>query len=52
MAATVLRRCWGVDLNVHSKATLADAFKLALVKTGRGVTALKSREASSTTAAA
>jgi rsbT co-antagonist protein RsbR len=42
----------GVELNVHSKATLADAFKLALVKTGRGVTALRSREASSTTAAA
>ena len=26
----------GVELNVDSKATLADAFKLALIKTGRG----------------
>ncbi len=33
----------GVELNVHSKATLADAFKLALVKTGRGHALRQSR---------
>ncbi len=35
----------GVELNVDSKATLADAFKLALIKTGRGVSLQKSRAA-------
>ena len=35
----------GVELNVDSKATLADAFKLALIKTGRGVSIQKSRAA-------
>jgi rsbT co-antagonist protein RsbR len=35
----------GVELNVDSKATLADAFKLALMKTGRGLSIQKSRAA-------
>jgi rsbT co-antagonist protein RsbR len=35
----------GVELNVDSKATLADAFKLALIKTGRGVSIQKGRAA-------
>lgn len=39
----------GVELNVHSKATLADAFKLALVKTGRGASLQKSRAADAST---
>ena len=39
----------GVELNVHSKATLADAFKLALVKTGRGVSIQKGRPGGSST---
>ena len=33
----------GVELNVVSKASLADAFLLALKRTGRGVTALAAR---------
>ena len=41
----------GVELNVHSKATLADAFKLALVKTGRGASIQKSRAADTSTSA-
>ena len=41
----------GVELNVHSKATLADAFKLALLRTGRGVSVQKSRAADASTSA-
>ena len=41
----------GVELNVDSKATLADAFKLALIKTGRGVAIQKSRAADASTSA-
>jgi len=39
----------GVELNVDSKATLADAFKLALIKTGRGAAIQKSRAADAST---
>ena len=42
----------GVELNVDSKATLADAFKLALIKTGRGVSIQKSRAADASNSAA
>jgi rsbT co-antagonist protein RsbR len=42
----------GVELNVDSKATLADAFKLALIKTGRGVSIQKSRAADASSSAA
>jgi rsbT co-antagonist protein RsbR len=35
----------GVELNVISKATLADAFSVALRRTGRGVTSLKAKPA-------
>src|SRR5262245_3293377 len=38
----------GVELNVISKATLADAFAVALRRTGRGVAKLKSIEAEKT----
>ena len=41
----------GVELNVHSKATLADAFKLALVKTGRSVSFQKGRSPDTSTSA-
>ncbi len=40
----------GVELNVHSKATLADAFKLALLKTGRGGSIQKGRPGGPSTA--
>ena len=39
----------GVELNVDSKASLADAFKLALIKTGRGAVIQKSRAADAST---
>jgi rsbT co-antagonist protein RsbR len=42
----------GVELNVDSKATLADAFKLALIKTGRGVSIQKSRAVDASSSAA
>jgi len=38
----------GVELNVISKATLADAFAVALRRTGRGVTKVKSIESEKT----
>jgi rsbT co-antagonist protein RsbR len=41
----------GVELNVHSKATLADAFKLALIKTGRGWSIQKNRSADASNSA-
>ena len=41
----------GVELNVHSKATLADSFKLALIKTGRGWSIQKNRSADASNSA-